>query len=86
MNPDIPDRVSIEDGSNFYDRRYKHLGVRFNGREVTGVVEFCVSEGWMRQQLRDKRRRFRVERGRFVTLTYRGTVEPYWRSEPGDQL
>lgn len=77
----IPDRVSLEEGSPHYFPHWRHLGVRFNGGESTSCVEFCVSEGWMRSQLFHGGRP-KTERGKFVTVTHRGKIEPYWRSKP----
>jgi hypothetical protein len=74
----IPDRVSLEDDSPFYFPEWRKLGVRFNGGECASVVEFCVSEGWTRSQIFHGGRP-KMERGKFVTVTRRGTVEPYWR-------
>lgn len=77
----IPDRVSLEADSPYYFPHWKHLGVRFNGGESSSVVEFCVSEGWCRNQVFHGGRA-KKERGKFVTVTRRGTIEPYWRSRP----
>lgn len=77
----IPDHVSLEPDSPHFFRHWQHLGVRFNGGECISVVEFCVSEGWMRSQVFHGGRP-KTERGKFVTVQRRGTVEPYWRSTP----
>ena len=73
-----PDRVCLETGSPFYDSRWENIGIRFNGGECQSVVEYCVSEGWMRSQIFHGGRP-KKERGRFVTVTHRGTIEAYWR-------
>jgi len=80
-NGDIPDRVSLEEDSPFYFPNWRNLGVRYNGGELATVVEFCVSEGWLRKQIFHGGRP-KAERGKFVTVTIRGTIEPYWRSKP----
>jgi hypothetical protein len=77
----IPDRVSLEDDSPYYFPKWRQLGVRHNGGECNSVVEFCVSEGWIRTQIFHGGRP-KAERGKFVTVTRRGTIEPYWRSRP----
>lgn len=76
---DIPDRVSLEEDSPHYFPHWRRIGVRYNGGECQSVVEFCVSEGWMRSQVFHGGRP-KQERGRFVTVTRSGTIEPYWRA------
>lgn len=75
----IPDRVCLEDGSPHYFAKWRQLGVRYNGGECNSVVEFCISEGWMRSQVFHGGRP-KMERGKFVTIKRHGTIEPYWRS------
>jgi hypothetical protein len=49
--------------------------VRFRGEDKTNVDEYCVSEGWVRLALGDKRDRH----GRPLTIKLTGPVEPYYR-------
>jgi hypothetical protein len=74
----VPDRVSIDKDSKFYDARYPKLGVRFDGVEKNNVAEYCVSEGWVLLIAGTARAR----NGKPLTFTYRGKVEPYWREQP----
>ena len=78
MSGEIPDRVSLETDSPYYFGRWLDLGVRINGGESQSVVEFCVSEGWARTQIFHGGRP-KMERGKYVTVMRRGTIEPYWR-------
>jgi len=50
MTDTIPDRLSVNPKSPFYDEELlKHeVGVRFKGEEKTNVEEYCISEGWVR--------------------------------------
>lgn len=73
-----PDRVSLEPDSPFYHPDWRDLGVRYNGGELESVVEFCVSEGWCRTQIYHGGKP-KEERGKFVTITRNGTIQPYWR-------
>lgn len=78
MKLEIPDRVSLETDSPYYFPKWLDLGVRINGGESVSVVEFCVSEGWARTQIFHGGRP-KMERGKYVTVTRRGTIEPYWK-------
>ena len=50
MSDELPDRLSVNPKSPFYDAQVlEHdIGVRFRGEEKTNVEEYCVSEGWIR--------------------------------------
>ena len=50
MSDDLPDRLSSDPRSPFYDAALleRGVGIRFNGAEKTNVEEYCVSEGWVR--------------------------------------
>jgi hypothetical protein len=72
----LPDRLSIDPASPFYNEIYKRVGVRFAGQEKTNVYEYCVSERWVRVIAGNARGRD----GKLLTITLRdGTVEPYIR-------
>jgi len=72
-----PDRLCSNPRSKFYDEAIlaRGIGVRFNGEERTNVEEYCVSEGWVRLSIGKKVDR----RGNPLTMTHKGTVEPYFR-------
>lgn len=46
----LPDRLSVDPKSPFYDKALlgRGIGVRFKGVEKTNVAEYCLSEGWVR--------------------------------------
>lgn len=71
----LPDRLSLDMGSPFYDEEVlrKGVGIRFNGKEKTNVEEYCVSEGWIKVAAG----RSLDRRGRPMLLTLKGTVEPF---------
>ncbi len=71
----IPDRLSLDPGSPFYDEAVlrRGVGIRFNGQEKTNVEEYSISEGWIRVMAGRSRDRF----GNPMTIKLRGTVEPY---------
>jgi Protein of unknown function (DUF3297) len=72
-----PDHLCTEPRSKFYDEAVlaRGIGVRFNGEDRTNVVEYCVSEGWVRLSVGKALDR----RGNPITLKHRGVVEPYFR-------
>jgi hypothetical protein len=82
MNDALPDRLSIDPASPYYDETLIGRGVRIrlNGMERTNVEEYCVSEGWIRIAAGKSRDR----RGRPLTMKLKGIVEPYFGSEPAE--
>lgn len=71
-----PDRLSNDPRSKFHDAALlaRGVGIRFNGQERTNIEEYCVSEGWVRAAVG----RSLDRRGRPITLTFKGVVEPYF--------
>jgi hypothetical protein len=75
--PALPDRLSVNPASPFYNAALleRGVGVRFNGADKNNVEEYCVSEGWVRLAVGKT-----VDRhGNAMTVKYKGTVEPYLR-------
>ena len=77
----LPDRLSIEPNSPYYDAEAleRGVGIVFNGRDREDVSEYCVSEGWVRVAAGKSKDRF----GQPMTMKLKGKVEPYDRSEAG---
>jgi hypothetical protein len=75
MTTPLPDRLSNNPDSPFYDEALLQSGVRirFNGAEKTNVEEYCVSEGWIRVSAGAARDRA----GNPMTLKLKGKVEPF---------
>jgi hypothetical protein len=75
MTDSLPDRLSVNPRSPFYDEALlaRGIGIRFNGAERTNVEEYCVSEGWIRVAIG----RTVDRRGQPLTVRYSGVVEPY---------
>lgn len=76
MSDTLPDRLSLDPSSPYHDAALleRGVGIRFNGDEKTNVVEYCVSEGWIKVAAGKA-----VDRkGRPLTLTLKGQVEPYF--------
>ena len=75
--PGLPDRLSTNSNSPFYnaDLLERGVGIRFNGVERNNVEEYCVSEGWVKLAVGKT-----VDRqGNAMTVKYKGKVEPYFR-------
>ena len=70
MSDTPPDRLSVDPKSPFYDEAAltRDVGVRFKGVEKTNVMEYCVSEGWARLE---------VKKG--LAFKVQGVVEPYYK-------
>ena len=76
----LPDRLSLDPRSEWFDADVlqQPVGIKFNGQEKTNVQEYCVSEGWIKVAAGRSRDRY----GNPMTITLKGTVEPY-RDEGG---
>lgn len=81
MTDTLPDRLSVDPRSPYYDADLleRPIGVRFNGRERHDVEEYCVSEGWIRVQAGKALDR----RGNPITLKIKGEVVPYFKTPAG---
>ncbi|HEV2564484.1 MAG TPA: DUF3297 family protein [Microvirga sp.] len=79
MTDTLPDRLSSNPNSPFYDEELlaKGVGIRFNGAEKTNVDEYCVSEGWVRVTAGNAKDRF----GNPMTIKLKGKVEPYLQTK-----
>lgn len=79
---DIPDRLSINPGSPWFNAELleRGVGIKFKGAEKTNVEEYCVSEGWIRVAVGNTRDR----KGNPLTIKLQGPVEPYLKDAPED--
>jgi hypothetical protein len=81
-----PDRLSLDPRSEFFDEALlsRGVGIKFNGQEKTNVIEYSISEGWIRVAAGRSRDRY----GQPMTIKLNGTVEPYFENsaetEPQD--
>ena len=78
-----PDRLSLDPRSPNFDEALlsRGVGIKFNGQEKTNVVEYCISEGWIRVAAGRSRDRF----GQPMTIKLQGTVEPYFERPAQDE-
>ena len=77
QNIELPDRLSVEETSPYYNDAVLALdvGIRFKGQEKTNVIEYCVSEGWIRVAAGNAKDRF----GNQLAIKVHGPVEPFIR-------
>jgi Protein of unknown function (DUF3297) len=78
MSTPLPDRLSVDPNSPFYnaDLLQSGVGIRFNGVEKTNVEEYCVSEGWIKVQAGQAKDR----RGNPMTIKLKGVVEAFLKA------
>ncbi len=77
MSDVLPDRLSVDPSSRYYDEQLlaRDIGIRFNGAERTNVEEYCISEGWIRVAVGKTLDR----RGKPLTIQLKGQVEPFFK-------
>ena len=82
-NDTPPDRLSLDPRSEHYDEALlsRGVGITFNGQKKTNVIEYSISEGWIRVAAGRSRDRF----GQPMTIKLKGTVEPYFESPAQDE-
>ena len=75
-----PDRLSLDPRSEYYDETLldRGVGIKFNGQEKTSVIEYSISEGWIRVIAG----RSRDRHGQPMTIRLKGKVEPYFEDRP----
>jgi len=80
MTEAMPDRLSVDPRSKYYDEALlaRGVGIRFNGIERNNVEEYCVSEGWIRAAIGKTLDR----KGQPLTMMLKGVVEPYLKDTP----
>ena len=82
MTEKLPDRLSVNPKSPYYDEALleRGVGVRFKGEEKTNVEEYCISEGWIRVAAGKAVDR----RGDPLTVLLKGPVEVWLQDQSED--
>ena len=77
MADTLPDRLATDPKSPHHNAALleRGVGIRFNGVEKINVLEYCVSEGWIRVPAGNAKDR----NGNPMTIRLKGKVEPYFR-------
>jgi len=75
-----PDRLSLDPRSDYFNEELlnRGVGIKFNGQEKTNVIEYSISEGWIRVAAGRSRDRY----GQPMTIKLNGKVEPYFETSP----
>jgi hypothetical protein len=75
--PPIPDRLSVDPRSPYYNAAVlEHdVGIKLDDKERTNVEEYCISEGWIKVAAGKARDR----KGNPMTIKLKGKVEPFYR-------
>src|SRR6476659_8203375 len=83
LNDTPPDRLSLDPRSDYFDEALleRGVGIRFNGNEKTNVIEYSVSEGWIRVAAGRSRDRYCQP----MTIRLNGKVEPYFEKPPAQE-
>ena len=81
MTDTPPDRLSIDARSPHFNEAVlrKGIGIRFNGKTRTDVLEYSVPDGWIMVAAGNSRDRF----GNPMTIKLKGTVEPFYDAAQG---
>ena len=75
--PALPDRLSVDPRSPHHVAAVfeKEVGIRLNGKELTNVEEYCISERWVKVPAAKG-----VDRkGQPLLIKLKGTVEAFYK-------
>ena len=74
---ELPDRLSADPRSRYHQASVfeRDVGIRLNGRELTNVEEYCLSEGWVKVPAGKTRDR----KGNLLLIKLKGKVEAFYR-------
>ncbi len=77
-----PDHLSLDPRSPHFDEALlsRGVGIKFNGNEKTSVIEYCISEGWIKVAAGRSLDRY----GQPMTVKLKGKVEPYFERPAQD--
>ena len=77
-----PDRLSLDPRSPHFDESLleRGVGIKFNDSEKTNVIEYSISEGWIRVAAGRSLDRY----GQPMTIKLKGKVEPYFERPAQD--
>lgn len=83
MTDTIPDRLSIDPSSPFFNAEalQRGIGIRFKDRERKDVEEYSISEGWIRVQAGKTVDR----RGKPLTIKLSGPVEAWFENPAAEE-
>ncbi|MDI2091110.1 DUF3297 family protein [Commensalibacter oyaizuii] len=79
MTDTLPDRLSADPTSPYFNEEILNngVGIRFKGVEKDNVLEYCISEQWVRVTVGNTTTRD----GKPMTMKLSGPVEAYVKKE-----
>lgn len=79
MTESLPDRLSADPQSPYYNEKLlnRGIGIRFKDVEKDNVIEYCLSEQWIRVTVGNTLTR----NGQPMTMKLNGKVEAYLKEE-----
>lgn len=77
LPPALPDRLSGNPRSPHHVEEIfeHHIGIKLNGKELTNVEEYCISEGWVKVPSPKALDR----KGQPLLITLKGAVESFYK-------
>lgn len=75
--PTLPDRLSVDPRSPYHlAAAFTHdVGIRLNGKELTNVEEYCISERWVKVPAGKALDR----KGQPLMIKLKGAVEAFYK-------
>lgn len=79
MSDALPDRLSADPQSPYYNEELlnRGVGIRFKGVEKDNVIEYCLSEQWVKVSIGNTLTR----NGKPMSMKLNGPVEAYLKEE-----
>lgn len=77
-----PDRLSTDPTSKHYSEAdlERGVGIKFRGKERTNILEYSISEGWVKMVMGKTVDRY----GKPLTVKSKGPVEAWYRDDNDD--
>ena len=74
---ELPDRLSVDPRSPHHVAAVfeRDVGIRLNGKELSNVEEYCISEGWVKVPAG----RALDRKGRPLLIKLKGKVEAFYK-------
>ncbi|MDI2112872.1 DUF3297 family protein [Commensalibacter nepenthis] len=83
MTDTLPDRLSADPSSPYYNEELlnRGVGIRFKGVEKDNILEYCISEQWVKVTVGNTVKRD----GTPMTMKLNGPVEAYVKEKTDEE-
>ncbi|CAI3943029.1 DUF3297 family protein [Commensalibacter papalotli (ex Botero et al. 2024)] len=83
MTDTLPDRLSADPSSPYYNEELlnRGVGIRFKGVEKDNILEYCISEQWVKVTVGNTTKRD----GTPMTMKLNGPVEAYVKEKTDEE-